>query len=40
MAQRGELDQGLIEFFFNHDIFKKYSHEELNQEQLDLEITC
>ena len=40
MAQRGELDKDLIEFFFNHDIFKKYSNEELNQEQLDLEITC
>jgi HD-GYP domain-containing protein (c-di-GMP phosphodiesterase class II) len=35
MAQKGELDKDLIEFFFNHDIFKQYSNEVLNAEQLD-----
>lgn len=35
MAQRGELDKELIEFFFNHEIFKQYSKEELKAYQLD-----
>jgi HD-GYP domain-containing protein (c-di-GMP phosphodiesterase class II)/ribonuclease BN (tRNA processing enzyme) len=35
MTQRGELDKELIEFFFNHDIFKQYSNEELKAYQLD-----
>ncbi len=36
MAQRGELDPELNEFFFNHKIFQKYSKEELQKKQLDL----
>ena len=35
MAQRGELDESLIKFFFEHDVFKQYAHEELKIEQLD-----
>jgi len=37
MANRGELDKTLIDFFFNHKILHKYSKEELKAEQLDLE---
>lgn len=36
MTKRGELDKNLVDFFFNHDIFKKYSKEELKDYQLDL----
>lgn len=36
MSLRGELDKDLIEFFFSHNIFKKYTKEELKNEQLDL----
>jgi hypothetical protein len=37
MCAKGELDKELTQFFFNHDIFKQYSKETLNSEQLDLE---
>ena len=36
MYEKDELDKDLTEFFFNHDIFKQYSNEALNPEQLDL----
>lgn len=36
MTKRGELDKNLVDFFFNHDIFKEYSKEELKDYQLDL----
>lgn len=36
MTKRGELDKNLVNFFFNHDIFKEYSKEELKDYQLDL----
>ena len=36
MAERGELDKQLTEFFFNHKIFQKYANEELLKKQLDL----
>lgn len=36
MSQKGELDKELIEFFFSHTIFRKYTKEELKPEQLDL----
>ena len=36
MANRGELDKQLIDFFFNHKIFKKYAKEELQKKQLDI----
>jgi HD-GYP domain-containing protein (c-di-GMP phosphodiesterase class II) len=36
MYEKDELDKDLTEFFFNHDVFKQYSNEALNPEQLDL----
>lgn len=36
MVERNELDGDLVEFFFNHEILKKYSKKELKEEQLDL----
>ena len=36
MSLRGELDKDLIEFFFSHNIFKKYTKKKLKNEQLDL----
>ena len=37
MANNGELDKDLIEFFFNHKILNEYSKNELKSYQLDLE---
>ncbi len=37
MSDKGELDKNLTQFFFKHDVFKQYSKESLNPEQLDLE---
>lgn len=36
MVKKEELDKNLVEFFFSHNIFKKYAKEELKIEQLDL----
>ena len=36
MYEKDELDKDLTQFFFNHDVFKQYSNEALNPEQLDL----
>ena len=38
MANKGELDKELIEFFFNHEILDEYSKNELKSYQLDLEL--
>jgi HD-GYP domain-containing protein (c-di-GMP phosphodiesterase class II) len=38
MANNGELDKDLINFFFNHRILNEYSKEELKSYQLDLEL--
>jgi HD-GYP domain-containing protein (c-di-GMP phosphodiesterase class II) len=38
MANNGELDKDLINFFFNHRILDEYSKEELKSYQLDLEL--
>jgi HD-GYP domain-containing protein (c-di-GMP phosphodiesterase class II)/ribonuclease BN (tRNA processing enzyme) len=38
MANNGELDKDLIEFFFNHKILHEYSKDELKAYQLDLEL--
>jgi HD-GYP domain-containing protein (c-di-GMP phosphodiesterase class II)/ribonuclease BN (tRNA processing enzyme) len=38
MANNGELDKDLIEFFFNHKILHEYSNNELKSYQLDLEL--
>jgi HD-GYP domain-containing protein (c-di-GMP phosphodiesterase class II)/ribonuclease BN (tRNA processing enzyme) len=38
MANNGELDKDLIEFFFNHKILHEYSNNELKEYQLDLEL--
>jgi HD-GYP domain-containing protein (c-di-GMP phosphodiesterase class II)/ribonuclease BN (tRNA processing enzyme) len=38
MANNGELDKDLIEFFFNHKILHEYSNDELKSYQLDLEL--
>ena len=37
MANKGELDKELIDFFFNHKILHEYSKNELKSYQLDLE---
>lgn len=36
MCQRGELDESLIKFFFEHELFNEFTKEELKVEQLDL----
>jgi HD-GYP domain-containing protein (c-di-GMP phosphodiesterase class II)/ribonuclease BN (tRNA processing enzyme) len=35
MSQKGEIDENLIKFFFQHPLFEKYVKEELKPEQLD-----
>jgi len=36
MAARNELDENLIEFFFNHENFNEFTKKELHKDQLDL----
>lgn len=36
IANRGEIDKQLVEFFFNHKVLEEYSKQELLQEQLDI----
>jgi HD-GYP domain-containing protein (c-di-GMP phosphodiesterase class II) len=36
MCQRGELDESLIKFFFEHELFNEFTKEELKVEQLDI----
>lgn len=36
LANKGEIDKNLIDFFFNHNILMQYSKEELKPEQVDL----
>lgn len=37
MANSNEIDLKLLDFFYNHDILKKYIKEELNSNQIDIE---
>lgn len=36
IANKGQIDKDLIEFFFNHEILKDYAKEELKKEQVDI----
>jgi HD-GYP domain-containing protein (c-di-GMP phosphodiesterase class II) len=38
LANKGEIDKELIEFFFNNEILKKYSKDELDKKQIDIEL--
>lgn len=38
LANKGEIDKELIEFFFNNKILKKYSKEELDKKQIDIKL--